>query len=162
MCVPLPSRTTTLPLPCASAAFVVETVLLPCVAALCSFYSVPTMLRSCCVLDLILDQLVCVCVCAGGEIDFFGWSTGAPPGNYWNSAAWHWNDTAALFTKRYGEPKGLATVKGGIWTRTYEQVTFTVDCASLTAAAFTSDVSSWPSDTEEKRQPLRHIDRDQS
>ena len=72
---------------------------------------------------------------AGGEIDFFGWSTGAPPGNYWNSAAWHWNDTAALYTKRYGEPKGLATVRGDVWTRVYDETTFTVDCANLTATA---------------------------
>ena len=41
----------------------------------------------------------------GGEIDFFGWSLGAPPGDYWNSAAWHWSDTAALYTKEYGKPK---------------------------------------------------------
>ena len=70
----------------------------------------------------------------GGETDFFGWSTGAPPGDYWNTAAWHWNDTAALYTKQYGEPKGTATVVGDVWTRVYRQATFTVDCKTLTAA----------------------------
>ena len=70
----------------------------------------------------------------GGELDFFGWSTGAPPGNFWNSAAWHWSDTAALYTASYGEAQGLATVKGDVWTRKYEHVTFTVDCKSLAAS----------------------------
>ena len=57
----------------------------------------------------------------------------APPGNYWNSAAWHWNDTAALYTKHYGEPLGVATRQGDVWTRSYQHAAFRVDCATLAA-----------------------------
>ena len=44
----------------------------------------------------------------GGEMAFFGWSTG----NYWDSVDWSWSDMAAQSTKAYGEPVGIATQAG--------------------------------------------------
>ena len=67
--------------------------------------------RIICIRRCITCTRVCLsaslCLCLSHEQ---GHDPGASPGDYWNSAAWHWNDTAALYTKRYGEPKGRATV----------------------------------------------------
>ena len=46
----------------------------------------------------------------GGEMAFFGWSTG----NYWDSVDWSWSDMAAQSTKAYGEPVGIATQAGDV------------------------------------------------
>ena len=69
----------------------------------------------------------------GAARDWFSWSSGASPGDFWTTAAWHWQDTAALYTREWGLPlRAAATLSGGaVWRREYEHATITVDCATL-------------------------------
>lgn len=63
----------------------------------------------------------------GHPKDWFSWSTGG----FWQTRDWHWNETAALYTRGWGLPKGLATRAGSVWRREYEAAVVTVDCATL-------------------------------
>eukprot|EP01043_Picozoa_sp_COSAG02_P062960 COSAG02_NODE_8810_length_2436_cov_445.264869_5_plen_81_part_00 len=65
----------------------------------------------------------------GGEMDWFGWSTG----QFWYTRNWNWSETASLYTKRYGKAQGVAIAQGDTWTRTYEHAEFSVDCSTFTA-----------------------------